>query len=145
MNTSSSTTSHELLDSAKHAVGGDGLKTNVGDAERYASVAGGAFLLLFGLRRPTSLAGIFSLLIGGGLVHRGLSGHCAGYAALGTDTNTGEGEDAAEQEHAVHVQKTVSIHKPAEELYRYWRDLTNLPRIMDHLESVTVLNEKRSH
>jgi len=43
------------------------------------------------------------------------------------------------------VQQVVTIKKPPEELYRFWRDFTNLPRIMDHLESVTVEDGKRSH
>jgi uncharacterized membrane protein len=31
------------------------------------------------------------------------------------------------------------------EVYHFWRQLENLPRFMDHLESVTVLDENRSH
>jgi uncharacterized membrane protein len=30
-------------------------------------------------------------------------------------------------------------------VYAFWRDFTNLPRFMRHLESVTVLDERRSH
>ena len=43
------------------------------------------------------------------------------------------------------VEQTVRIARPAEELYRFWRNLENLPRFMDHLESVRVLDERRSH
>ena len=45
----------------------------------------------------------------------------------------------------IHLEHSVTINKSPEELYRYWRDFNNLPRIMDHLESVTVQDEKRSH
>jgi len=31
------------------------------------------------------------------------------------------------------------------ELYRYWRDLSHLPRIMSHLESVEPMSDRRSH
>jgi uncharacterized membrane protein len=31
------------------------------------------------------------------------------------------------------------------ELYRYWRDFENLPRIMRHLKSVKKVDEKKSH
>ena len=31
------------------------------------------------------------------------------------------------------------------EVYRFWRNFENLPRFMDHLESVTVIDENRSH
>jgi uncharacterized membrane protein len=43
------------------------------------------------------------------------------------------------------VEQTVRIARPAEELYRFWRQLENLPRFMDHLESVRVLDERHSH
>jgi uncharacterized membrane protein len=42
------------------------------------------------------------------------------------------------------VTRTVTINRPVEELYAYWRQLDNLPRIMPHLESVEVLDERRS-
>ena len=35
--------------------------------------------------------------------------------------------------------------KPVEELYQFWRNFENLPRFMDHLESVTIIDEGRSH
>jgi uncharacterized membrane protein len=46
---------------------------------------------------------------------------------------------------AVHVRKSVTINRPAEELYRFWRDFDNLPRFMTHLEEIRKLNDKRSH
>jgi uncharacterized membrane protein len=45
----------------------------------------------------------------------------------------------------IKVEKSVFVNRPAEELYRFWRNFENLPRFMDHLESVTVLDENRSH
>ncbi len=41
----------------------------------------------------------------------------------------------------IQVEKTVTIDRPVEELYSYWRDLTNLPNFMGHLKSVTKKNE----
>ncbi len=139
-----SDSSLNFLDSAKHTVGADNLSTNVRRAERYASIAGGAFLVLFGLRRIGKVDSFASMLAGGALLHRGLSGHCAGYQALGIgdDADGGETDPA---DYAVHVEKSVNINKPADELYRHWRDFTNLPGFMEHLESVTVQDEKRSH
>lgn len=43
------------------------------------------------------------------------------------------------------VVKTVTINRPVEELYRFWRDLTNLPKFMKHLKEVTVLDRRTSH
>ncbi len=45
----------------------------------------------------------------------------------------------------IKVEKTVTINKPAEELYHFWHDFENLPRFMKHLKSVKVYNDKRSH
>jgi len=45
----------------------------------------------------------------------------------------------------VEVHQAITINRPAEELYRYWRDFRNLPRIMSHLESVQVEGNGRSH
>jgi uncharacterized membrane protein len=43
------------------------------------------------------------------------------------------------------VQKSVVINKSPAELYRFWRNFENLPRFMNHVKSVTVLDDKRSH
>lgn len=43
------------------------------------------------------------------------------------------------------VEKTVTINKSPEELYRFWHDFENLPRFMKHLKSVKVQDAKRSH
>ena len=45
----------------------------------------------------------------------------------------------------IKVEKTVTINKPAEELYRFWHNFENLPRFMKHLKDVKVHNNKRSH
>jgi uncharacterized membrane protein len=51
----------------------------------------------------------------------------------------------ASRERAVHVRKAITIGRPAEDLYKFWRDFENLPRFMRHLESVQVTGERRSH
>jgi uncharacterized membrane protein len=51
----------------------------------------------------------------------------------------------AAEERAVHVRKAITIGRPAEDLYRFWHDFENLPRFMRHLESVRVIDERRSH
>jgi uncharacterized membrane protein len=45
----------------------------------------------------------------------------------------------------IKVQQSVTINRPLLEVYRFWRNFENLPRFMDHLESVTVIDETRSH
>jgi uncharacterized membrane protein len=42
------------------------------------------------------------------------------------------------------VRKSITLNRPADPLYRFWRDFANLPRFMHNLESVQVLGERRS-
>ncbi|HEY7183884.1 MAG TPA: SRPBCC family protein [Blastocatellia bacterium] len=46
---------------------------------------------------------------------------------------------------AIHVAHAVTINRSPEELYRFWRDLQNLPRFMKHLESVRETGNRRLH
>jgi len=43
------------------------------------------------------------------------------------------------------VKKTVFVNRPPEELYRFWRNFSNLPRFMTYLESVQDTGNGRSH
>jgi uncharacterized membrane protein len=45
----------------------------------------------------------------------------------------------------IHVRKSVTVNRPASEVYEFWRDFENLPRFMKHLESVRDTGEGRSH
>ena len=45
----------------------------------------------------------------------------------------------------VKVEKAITINASRHDLYQQWRKLENLPNIMSHLESVKVIDEKRSH
>jgi uncharacterized membrane protein len=45
----------------------------------------------------------------------------------------------------IHYRKTIVIDRPPEEIYQFWRDFQNLPRIMYHLESVTLTSSTQSH
>ncbi|WP_380871727.1 cyclase [Sphingomonas sp. DBB INV C78] len=43
------------------------------------------------------------------------------------------------------VGRSVTINRPRDELYRYWRDLARLPSFMDNVERIDVLSAERSH
>jgi uncharacterized membrane protein len=49
------------------------------------------------------------------------------------------------KESDLRIEERITINRPPEEVYRYWRNLENLPRFMDHLESVKELGGRRSH
>lgn len=44
-----------------------------------------------------------------------------------------------------HDTDTIAVNRPVEELYRYWREFQNLPRIMPHIESVQPLGDDVFH
>ncbi len=42
------------------------------------------------------------------------------------------------------VSRTVTVNRPRQELYEFWRDITNFPHFMDNIREVQKLDEKRS-
>jgi uncharacterized membrane protein len=105
---------------------------NIGTPERWVSVFAGTALTAYGIGRR-SLAGAGIALAGGALLQRGLSGHCAVKSAV-------EGSGP------MRLERTFTIpNKSPEEVYEFWRNLENLPGLIDGLESVKVLGERRSH
>lgn len=108
--------------------------SNPGDAERWASLIGGGALVLAGLQQR-SLRGTLMSLAGGGLVYQGLT----------NQSIVKQAQDVLKNGQVIRAEKTVTINKPVEELYRYWRDFENFPRFMQHVKSVTVYNDTRSH
>ena len=44
----------------------------------------------------------------------------------------------------LHVSKSITVKRPREEVYRFWRNLENLPRFMYHVEAVSSAGD-RSH
>jgi uncharacterized membrane protein len=130
-------------DSARWRQHGDWVPhVNVGDAERIVSAGIGGAMAICGLWRM-SLGGFALAALGGCLVYRGLSGHCGVYQSLGL--NSAEPEEprrGVREKSGVKVEKSVTVNRPPDVLYRQWRNLENLPRIMRHLESVKVEGNK---
>ncbi len=124
--------------------------TNVNDTERWASLIGGGTLVAFGLAKR-DWTGMSLAAFGGGLLWRGATGHCDLYQALGINTARahnarGTGRHVSvPYELGIRVDETIRVNKPATELYRFWRRLENLPRFMDHLESVNIIDDRKSH
>jgi uncharacterized membrane protein len=119
---------------------------NVGTAERVASALAGTALMMFSLRRGRARRLLISL--SGSLLLRGITGRCAVNRAVGR--NSARREQVASPvaslagRDGIKVERSIVIDRPADELYAFWRDFENLPRFMEHLESVTVLTPQRS-
>lgn len=134
--------------SDERPVSGAAGQPNVSSTERIASGLAGAALATFAIAgRKKSPVGMALAAAGTYLVYRGVTGHCAAYAALRTGTAHSTDSDNAVIPHGqgIKIEQSITIDKPASELYTFWRSFENLPRFMAHLESVTVLDDKRSH
>jgi uncharacterized membrane protein len=57
---------------------------------------------------------------------------------------SGRASGSTRQESAT-VEESVIINRSPREIYDFWRDFTNLPQFMENIESVTKINEVRSH
>lgn len=119
---------------------------NVGNAERIPSAVAGAALVAYGLTRR-NLPGVLMALAGGEMIFRGATGRCPVYGALGINTaEKGASPNSVVQHNQnIQVKKTITINKPVEEVYSFWRNFQNLPQFMRHLESVEILDSSRSH
>lgn len=115
-------------------------RVNVGDAERWISSIAGGVLTTLGVRR-SGLLGVALAVTGGSLIWRGMTGHCATYQALGID----RASDSPGSSSNIDVRQSVTINRSPEELYQFWRNFENLPRFMNHLESVATIDQRRSH
>ena len=120
--------------------------TNVNNAERWLSVVGGSALAAYGLTRR-SATGLGLAALGGALVWRGATGHCMVYDALGVSSaQPSQARNASiPYGKGFRVEKGVVVDAPPEQLFAFWRDFSNLPRFMSHLQSVDVIDSKRSH
>ena len=130
---------------------------NVAQPERIASVTLGAALVTYGLRRRDSV-GVAVAFIGGVFLQRGTTGNCPVYAVMGVSTGDSEAvldsprsrtlrsrAATVNAREAIKVERSVTINAPRHALYAFWRDFTNLPRFMEHLESVRIDTALRSH
>jgi len=118
---------------------------NVGRAERLLSTLGGGALLAYGLKRR-SWDGWLLAALGGELIFRGATGHCEFYHALGIHTARRTGRNVSvPYELGIRADGAVMIGRPVDEVYRFWRNLENLPKFMSLLESVQEIDNRISH
>jgi uncharacterized membrane protein len=115
-------------------------RVNVGRVERGLSLATGLAMLAYTFTRRPKL-GLPLGLNAGYMLYRGATGHCVFYQTLGINRGEANGHEG------ILVERTVTVNRPKEELFQMWRDFENLPRFMQHLESVHVEDEDsgRSH
>ncbi|HEY0091324.1 MAG TPA: YgaP-like transmembrane domain [Flavobacterium sp.] len=101
-------------------------------AERILSVLAGSALIYYGVKSRNTLLALPGSLI----ALRGVSGYCPFYDIMGKEQI---------RRHNVNIQTTFVINKSVDVVYKFWRNLENLPLFMEHLESVKQTGLITSH
>lgn len=109
-------------------------KKNVSAVERILMIAGGAFVLYKTLSKKESST--TKNTIGTAMLLRGISGYCPAYHAVNSFS-----EDSS---HNINIKVNIVVNRPILQVYAFWRNLENLPKYMNHLESVTAIDDKTS-
>lgn len=60
-------------------------------------------------------------------------------------TETAKSKIVVRDNRGIKVVKSVTIRRPAQALYEFWRDLSNLPRIIKHPVRITTVTDVESH
>jgi uncharacterized membrane protein len=121
---------------------------NVSAPERWVSALGGAALAALGVKRlveDSRASGVVMTTAAAGLIWRGATGHCNVYASAGINTADSDTRSALGGRAGVNAEEAVTINRPAHELYRWWRSLTELPRVIPDLKSAKEVDDRRSH
>jgi len=125
------------------------MRMNVGKWERIGSIAAGAALLYVANRQSGRKNA--TTATAAGLMFRGLSGYCPVNAMVGRDSlhrmpnPQPDSRSALAGPRGVHVLESIVVGADASTVYRFWRNLSNLPQFMRHLERVDVIDSTRSH
>ena len=117
---------------------GGKLSVNVGKLERIASILAGTALLVKGLQNEEKKSGIAMAIAGGLLFFRGTTGHSIIYTIAGK-------KKLPDTVKNINIMTKLTVNSPRQEVYDFWRKLSNLPLFMEHLDKVEVIDSKRSH
>jgi len=108
------------------------------------SLIGGVAAISIGVRRGRFWGPVFAA-VGAELLTFGLSGHYF-HEFLGLKrADRGESGRRILHQLGVQIRHAITIDRPVEDVYDYFRNFESLPRFMNHLQSVKVFDENRSH
>lgn len=114
-----------------------------GRTKRAITTVLGGILLIRGFRRG-SFRGIASVLVGAWLLVSAVRSGTRHQRSTQSRTVSGSREDERNYaSDAATVGRSITVRKPATELYETWRDPEQLSQIMGHFADVTALDEDR--
>lgn len=115
---------------------------NMAGWDRALSVGAGAALLAYGWRHRFMRGAAASTGIS--LVARGVTGFCPAYAATGIRSRRDTPEQALSGRRGIHLRDGITIARPPGAVFRFWRNLDNLPLVITGLERIEPLDDERS-
>jgi uncharacterized membrane protein len=108
---------------------------NVNQVERIVSgVFGGVWLL-----QSLGHRGLLEKALAGALLYRGISGHSYLYQWLNVNTANGSGGGQGE------VERAITIEKPVEEVYQFWKVPENFVQVMANFAQVSQSSDGHVH
>lgn len=112
-------------------------KENIDQGERIVSLLAGTWLVYKSIKKigKHPFLGLQGVAAGGLMLYRGATGVCPIYKQLGKDTTDPQ---------AINITEDIVVNAPRENVYAFWRELSNLPKFMKHLKSVEEINEEIS-
>ena len=112
-------------------------KENIDQGERIISVLAGSWLVYKSLKNlgKHPFLSLQGAAAGGLMLYRGATGVCPVYKQLNKDTTDPE---------AINITENIVVNAPKDKVYAFWRDLSNLPKFMNHLKSVEEINNNTS-
>lgn len=113
-------------------------RRNVGKADRVISAMLGAQTMLR-MGRWHGWGKAAAATSGMMMLTRAATGHSKVYEALGV-SSAGLQEGAG-----INIEASISIMRPRNELFAFWRDVTNLPLVLRHLDSVEEVGDGVTH
>jgi uncharacterized membrane protein len=112
---------------------------DIHELERWTSLAAATAVMAYGFSRR-NMPGVFLAAAATPLAYRGIVGRWPFENGRANDTRV-----ALSGDRGIHVKESIRLERPVSQVYAFWRQLENLPRVFSHLEHVSELGEGRSH
>lgn len=119
---------------------------NMSQDERSIATLSGVALLIIAVWNPKKY-GLLLGPLGGSLLYQGLMGHSYIYQLLGRNSavHSRNAAISVPHEQGFRVVHKVTVDRPVDKVYDFWRDFANLPQFMKHVEAVTINGPTQSH
>jgi len=111
--------------------------SDIREFERWASLAAATAFMVYGFSRRSVPGVALAAVAATPFAYRTLVGKWP--------FENGNTRTALSGDRGIHLREVVRIEEPISEVYAFWRELENLPRVLTHLEQVTELGNGRSH